>query len=55
MQRFNLHTAELTTDPGDPDGYHARHASVGRAIGASLLAGRAYEVPERGGELSVSL
>jgi len=46
MRRFNLHAAELRTDPGDPDGYHAGDVSVGRAIGARLLAGRLYELPE---------
>jgi uncharacterized cupin superfamily protein len=46
MRRLNLHTADLETDPGDPDGYHARDRRLGPELGATLTSGRLYELPE---------
>jgi uncharacterized cupin superfamily protein len=45
MRRFNLTTAELQSDDDDPPGYRAAEAGIGPAIGATMLAGRLYELP----------
>jgi uncharacterized cupin superfamily protein len=44
MRRVNLHTAELTRDDDDPDGYRSGYVRLGEAIGASTIAGRYYEL-----------
>jgi uncharacterized cupin superfamily protein len=46
MRRFNLHSAELSLDPEDPEGYRNRSARLGPAIGAHMMAGSLYELPE---------
>jgi uncharacterized cupin superfamily protein len=45
MRRFNLHTAELEADPTDPEGYRATARRLHPEIGASMMAGRVYELP----------
>ena len=46
MRRFNLHSAQLERDADDPPGYaETAYAKIGPAIGASMLAGRLYEMP----------
>ncbi|HEX2104554.1 MAG TPA: cupin domain-containing protein [Solirubrobacteraceae bacterium] len=45
MRRFNLHTADLEADPTDPDGYRATERRLHPEIGASMMAGRLYELP----------
>jgi uncharacterized cupin superfamily protein len=45
MRRFNLATADLERHDADPPPYRAASARIGEAIGASMLAGRLYELP----------
>jgi uncharacterized cupin superfamily protein len=45
MRRVNLHTAELTYDGDDPDGFHSGYVRLHPAIGASAMAGKYYELP----------
>lgn len=44
VKRFNWHTAELSSDAGDPDAFRVQYASVGKAIGAEHLGGQMLEV-----------
>ena len=46
MRRLNLHTLTLETDPTDPDGYHAGGRRLGPELGATLMGGTLYELPE---------
>jgi uncharacterized cupin superfamily protein len=43
---FNLFSAAVEYDPGDPEGYHAGMNRFGTALGASMLGGTIYELPE---------
>ena len=45
-RRFKLSAAELEYDEGDPDGYRAGMARFGPQLGATLLGGTVYELPE---------
>jgi uncharacterized cupin superfamily protein len=45
MRRINLHTAELETNPTNPDGYHVASLRLAPTLGASLMSGRLYELP----------
>jgi uncharacterized cupin superfamily protein len=45
MRRVNLHTAELQADPTDPEGYRVTDLRLHPEIGASMMAGRLYELP----------
>ena len=45
MRRFNLHTAELETNPSKPDGYRTPARRLGPELGASQMAGTLYELP----------
>ena len=46
MQRFNIFTAEMEYDETDPDGYRAGANRFGALVGAALLGGTVYELPE---------
>lgn len=46
MQRFNVFRAEIEYDDTDPDGYRSGWNRFGPSIGASLLGGTVYELPE---------
>jgi uncharacterized cupin superfamily protein len=46
MERFNLFSAEVQHDADDPEGYQTGYARFGPAIGASMLGGTVYELPE---------
>jgi uncharacterized cupin superfamily protein len=46
MVRFNIHTAEITYDDGDPPGYAAGYNRFGTTIGATKLGATIYELPE---------
>ena len=46
MLRFNVFGAEIEYDATDPDGYRAGWNRFGASIGASLLGGTVYELPE---------
>ena len=45
MRRFNVHTAELETNPAKPEGYRTPAHRLGPELGASLMAGTLYELP----------
>jgi uncharacterized cupin superfamily protein len=42
----NLFATELEHDADDPDGYRTGHARFGPRIGASMLGGTVYDLPE---------
>jgi uncharacterized cupin superfamily protein len=44
--RFNLFAAEVEYDPADPEGYRAGMARFGSLLGATMLGGSIYELPE---------
>jgi uncharacterized cupin superfamily protein len=46
VRRFNVFTAEPEYDADDPEGYRAGMARFGRSIGAEMLGGTVYELPE---------
>jgi uncharacterized cupin superfamily protein len=46
MRRINLEALEIAFAEGDPSGYQAGMARFGPAIGASMLGGTVYELPE---------
>ena len=46
MARFNLDSAEVTYDEGDPPGYATGYRRFGPEIGATKLGGTIYELPE---------
>ena len=46
MRRFNLFAAELQHDADDPEGYRTGYSRLGPGMGASMLAGTLYELPE---------
>ena len=46
MRRFNLFRAEAEYDAGDPEGYRAGYARFGAQVGATMLGGTIYELPE---------
>ncbi len=45
MRRVNLHTAELTYDDDDPDGFHSGYIRLHPALAAEMMAGKFYELP----------
>jgi uncharacterized cupin superfamily protein len=46
VRSLNLFSAELQHDADDPDGYRSGYARLGPGIGASMLGGTVYELPE---------
>jgi len=46
LRRFNLFAAELQHDADDPVGYRTGYSRLAPGIGASMLAGTVYELPE---------
>jgi uncharacterized cupin superfamily protein len=46
VKRFNLHSAETELEGGEPDGYLTGGNRFGAAIGASLIGGTLYDLPE---------
>ena len=46
VARFNLDSAEVTYDEGDPPGYATGYRRFGPEIGATKLGGTIYELPE---------
>jgi uncharacterized cupin superfamily protein len=46
MKRFNLQTAETELEGGEPDGYLSRGNRFGKSIGARMLGGTVYDLPE---------
>lgn len=46
MRRFNVFTADTEYDADDPEGYRAGMARFGPSIGAAMLGGTVYELPE---------
>jgi uncharacterized cupin superfamily protein len=46
LRRFNLFAAELQHDADDPEGYRTGYSRLGPGMGASMLAGTLYELPE---------
>jgi uncharacterized cupin superfamily protein len=46
LRRFNLFAAELQHDADDPEGYRTGYSRLGPGVGASMLAGTVYELPE---------
>ena len=46
VRRFNLFRAEAEYDAGDPAGYRAGYARFGAHVGATMLGGTIYELPE---------
>jgi uncharacterized cupin superfamily protein len=44
--RFNLRAADVEYDPADPEGYRAGMARFGSLLGATMLGGTIYELPE---------
>ena len=46
MRSLNVFTPELQHDADDPDGYRSGYARLGPEIGASMLGGTVYELPE---------
>jgi uncharacterized cupin superfamily protein len=45
MAQVNIHSAKLAYDEGDPPGYRAAVAEVGRAAGGRELSVRLFEIP----------
>jgi uncharacterized cupin superfamily protein len=46
VRSFNLFAAELEHDADDPQGYRTGYGRFGPKIGASMLGGTVYELPE---------
>ena len=46
MRRFNLFAAEVEYDGTDPEGYRAGAVRFGPLVGAAMLGGTIYELPE---------
>jgi uncharacterized cupin superfamily protein len=46
VRRFNIFSAEAEYDETDPDGYHAGMNRFGTSLGATMLGGSLYELPE---------
>jgi uncharacterized cupin superfamily protein len=46
MERFNLHTAKTELDGDEPDGYLTGGNRFGKSIGASMIGGTIYDLPE---------
>jgi uncharacterized cupin superfamily protein len=46
MERINLHTAETKLDGDEPDGYNSAANRFGKSIGASMIGGTIYDLPE---------
>ena len=46
MQRFNLQSAEAEYDASDPEGYRSGMNRFGRTLGAKMMGGSLYELPE---------
>ena len=46
MKRFNLHSAETALDGDEPDGYLSAANRFGGEIGARLIGGTVYDLPE---------
>jgi uncharacterized cupin superfamily protein len=45
MRKFNVHDAEMSYDPSDPEGYLAGSHRFGPKIGASRIGATVYELP----------
>ena len=46
MTRFNLHAAETELEGSEPDGFLSRGNRFGKEIGAALIGGTVYDLPE---------
>jgi uncharacterized cupin superfamily protein len=46
MERFNVNTAGTELDGGEPDGYLTGGNRFGKQIGASMIGGTIYDLPE---------
>jgi len=46
MKRFNLNSAKTELDGGEPDGYLTGGNRFGKGIGASMIGGTIYDLPE---------
>ena len=46
MKRFNLHTASTKLDGDEPEGYRTGGNRFGKSIGASMIGGTIYDLPE---------
>ena len=46
MKRFNLNSAETELDGDEPDGYRTGANRFGKSIGAAMLGGTIYDLPE---------
>ena len=46
MKRFNLHAADTELDGDEPDGYLTAANRFGNEIGARLIGGTVYDLPE---------
>ena len=46
MKRFNVNTAETQLDGDEPDGYRTGGNRFGKSIGASMIGGTIYDLPD---------